>query len=309
MKKLMLSVVAAAMLAAGSASAADMRVKAPAPPPPPPSPWDVAFGGAIMSDYNFRGISQSNKSPAVFAYVEPRYTVNNWQLYAGVGGLSIGFPNNAAAEIDFYGGVRPTFGPVTFDLGVWYYYYPGGRTFDGSSRAECTNLPSWWQYNNGFCNVAKKNFSFFEAYGKATYTLNDNFSFGGAIYYNPNWLNTGAEGWYAYGTAKYTAPAMASGIGVYVSGEVGHYWLGRTDQFYGYYQLPDYTNWSVGIGFTYKVFTLDLRYYDTDLTRANCNGLTGDHTAKVSGGSLVSKWCDATFIAKLSFDATLNAVK
>ena len=36
---------------------------------------------------------------------------------------------NAAAEIDFYGGVRPTLGPLAFDFGYWYYYYPGGQCY------------------------------------------------------------------------------------------------------------------------------------------------------------------------------------
>ena len=76
----------------------------------------------IASDYVFRGISQSNQQPSVTAYFEPRYNINeNFQLYAGVGGYSIAFPNNAAAEIDFYGGIRPTFGKLALDFGVWYY--------------------------------------------------------------------------------------------------------------------------------------------------------------------------------------------
>src|SRR3954471_15362217 len=100
MKKIVLSMVAVSALAS-SALAADMVVKAPVAPPP--NPWDIAFGGAVMSDYNFRGISQSNRKPSVNAYFEPRYNINeSLQLYAGVGGYSIAFPNNAAAEIDFY---------------------------------------------------------------------------------------------------------------------------------------------------------------------------------------------------------------
>ena len=67
------------------------------------SPWDIAFGAAIMSDYNFRGITQSNRKPSG-AYFEPRYNFNDsWQGYLGLSGESISFPNRAAAEIDFYG--------------------------------------------------------------------------------------------------------------------------------------------------------------------------------------------------------------
>src|SRR5262249_40876761 len=130
MKKVVLSLVAAlAALAAASAFAADMPSKAPkvVAPAPPPSPWDIAFGSALMTDYLFRGVTQSAHHPSVAAYFEPRYNINsNWQLYAGISGESIKFANNAAAEIDFYGGVRSTWGPVVFDVGIWEYYYPGG---------------------------------------------------------------------------------------------------------------------------------------------------------------------------------------
>src|ERR1700736_5651049 len=130
MKKLVLAAAVLAMTA-GSAFAADMAVKAmKAPPPAPFDPWDVAFGSAIMSDYVFRGVTQSNHKPSVAAYFEPRYNVNkDLQLYIGASGESISFPNRAAAEIDIYGGVRPTVGMFAFDFGVWGYLYPGGQCF------------------------------------------------------------------------------------------------------------------------------------------------------------------------------------
>ena len=41
---------------------------------------------------------------------------------------------------------------------------------------------------------------------------------------------------------------------------------------------PSYNTWNIGIGFTYKVFTLDLRYSDTNLSKGNCNAFTSDYT-------------------------------
>ena len=65
MKKVVLSVVAAlAVSVAAPALAADMPAKAPkVAPAAAPSPWDIAFGAAVTSDYNFRGISQSDRGP------------------------------------------------------------------------------------------------------------------------------------------------------------------------------------------------------------------------------------------------------
>src|SRR5487761_2387778 len=68
--------VAALLAMTGSAFAADMPLKAvKAPPPAPFDPWDIAFGSAVMSDYVFRGVTQSNHNPSVAAYFEPRYNV------------------------------------------------------------------------------------------------------------------------------------------------------------------------------------------------------------------------------------------
>ena len=118
MKKVVLSVVAALAVSAAPAFAADMPVKAVKAPAAEPSPWDIAFGAAVMTDYVFRGVTQSNHRPSVSAYFEPRYNITkDIQLYVGISVETITFPNDARAEIDFYGGVRPTFGPLALDFG------------------------------------------------------------------------------------------------------------------------------------------------------------------------------------------------
>src|SRR5258708_733683 len=136
MKKLVLLATALAMVS-GSAFAADMPVKAvKAPPPAPFEPWDIAFGSAIMNDYIFRGITQSNHKPSVTAYFEPRYNVTkDVQLYVGTSFESISFPNRAAAEVDVYGGARVTVGQFAFDVGAWGYLYPGGTCQYGAANA------------------------------------------------------------------------------------------------------------------------------------------------------------------------------
>src|SRR3954468_18507040 len=300
MKKMVLLTTTLALLS-GSALAADMAVKAlKAPPPAPFEPWDIAFGSAIMNDYVFRGITQSNHKPSVAAYFEPRYNVTkDLQLYVGLAGESISFPNRAAAEIDISGGIRPTFGAFAFDFGVWGYLYPGGTCHYGAAfdtagpplSAECaTNF-----LFNG--NVIKKNLSFFEGFAKVNYTINDNWQFGLTEYYTPSFLLSGAWGNYASITGKYTAPSTtfgSSGVGMYISGEFGRQWLGTSDSFYGTaftnpgfagpfpngINYADYNTWNIGIGFTYKVFTLDLRYSDTNLSKGDCNAFTSDFATR-----------------------------
>ncbi len=309
--------VAALAMAAAPGFAAELPVKAVKAPTVAPSPWDIGFGAAIMNDYVWRGVTQSDHKPSVAAYFEPRYNINpNLQLYAGISGESIKFANNAAAEIDFYGGIRPTIGPFAFDVGFWYYYYPGGTCFSGGAFPNC---PA--SIFNG--NFAKANASFYEIYGKVSYTAGD-WALGANEYYSPNFLNTGAWGDYASATIKFTAPErMAFGpLGWYVSGEFGHQWLGTSDAFYGVPAFPngidykDYNTWNIGLGFTWKVFTLDLRYSDTDLNKGDCNAFTSDPTASgisdvtpINPSGLGSNWCGASFIAKLSADLTLGSLK
>jgi uncharacterized protein (TIGR02001 family) len=321
MKKLSLLAAAAAIsLSVMPAMAADLVTKAKPVVAVAPAPaWDLAFGSALTTDYLFRGVTQSNHKPSVNAYFEPRWNINpDNQLYIGVAGNSIAFPNRAAAEIDFYGGWRPTIGKLALDFGAWYYWYPGGQCFN--TAAFCGGggqgaLP------NG--NVMKSDASFWEVYAKATYNFTDNFAAGFGFNYSPSVLNTGAKGYYYNGNAKYTFNAFANGVTPYISGQVGYWDLGTTDAFYGCtagclviapagIKLKSYTHWDVGFGWAYKVFTVDLRYSDTNLNKGDCNAFTSDHTATgttditANNAGLGSNWCGSRFVATLKADLTLN---
>ena len=89
----------------------------------------------------------------------------------------------------------------------------------------------------------------------------------------------------------------------------GYSWFGNQSPELGGFPLPAYLNWQAGVTFSYKVFNLDLRYYDTNLSKENCFVLTGDPNAQPGGAvnlvtnpeGLTSGWCKATFVAKVSF--------
>jgi len=58
-----------------------------------------------------------------------------------------------------------------------------------------------------------------------------------------------------------------------------------------------------------KIFSLDLRYHDTNLSKENCFVFTGDPNATLGGQTtmtnpegLTSNWCSATFVAKFGFE-------
>jgi uncharacterized protein (TIGR02001 family) len=309
MKRILLSAVAAAVLSVTSAFAADMPVKA-KPPMPEPSPWDWAFGGALMSDYNFRGISQSAKGSSGTVYSETRYNAtSNFQLYFGQQTWAVALPTRPSCECDIYAGIRPTVGPLSFDLGAIYYWYPKEQQqfIDPTGTLVTSAL------RPGGTILTLRDSDFWEVYGKVTWdVVKDKFAVGANVYYSPSWLKTGAGGTYASITAKFTGPEFKVGLfgidslGWFISGEVGRYWLGTADKFVPFFapfDLPDYTTWNVGLAFTYKVFTFDVRYYDTDLSKANCFVLTGDPRGIING-NVQSSWCGSTVIAAMKFDLT-----
>src|SRR5262245_55462511 len=199
MNKLIVSIAAGLLGMATSAIAADMPVKAPKRAAEV-SPWDIAFGGALMSDYNCRGISQSDRGPSTTAYVETRYNVNpSLQFYAGSQYWAVDLPTHPSCECDFYAGFRPTVGPLAFDFGFIYYWYPRERQVfvDGAGAATFVRTISPFTPNGGL--------DYWEVYGKVTWdVIKDRFALGANVYYSPDWLNSGASGLYVSGTAKVT---------------------------------------------------------------------------------------------------------
>lgn len=90
----------------------------------PASPHTLAGNMAIVSDYRFRGISQTYLQPAIQGGIDYSHSsgfyLGNWN--SSVSGLS--YANGAGIEMDIYGGYKKGFGDFTFDLGLLQYYYP-----------------------------------------------------------------------------------------------------------------------------------------------------------------------------------------
>ncbi len=274
----------------GQALAADLPASAPKVLPEvaatASTPIDFIFGARIQSDYNFRGISQSNRNPSLQGYGELQLFDNF--LYFGVAGYQVDLPTRPAAEIDLTAGIRPKFGALTLDLGVIGYVYPDERRLI---------------VDQTFFSLA--NTDFVELAGKASFAVNDQFSLGANVFYAYDWLGSGANATYVSATAKYTFPDLGVPGSFAISGELGHYLIGRTSLQLGSIQLPDYTYWNAGVSYTYKNLTLDLRYHDTDLSKQECFVLTGDPKG-IFTGSGRSKWCGEAVIATLAVDFTAS---
>src|SRR5262245_19175481 len=114
--------LAAAALAPGGAVAQDLT-NAPVPtesPSPETAYFDVAVGAAFTTNYISHGITNSGNSPAIQGYVEPSF---DW-AYLNVWSSNVDYGEGfEGAEIDVALGIRPEFGPLSFDLGYVHYFY------------------------------------------------------------------------------------------------------------------------------------------------------------------------------------------
>lgn len=102
---------AAASLTMATAAAAQEEAAGPA----------VSFNVGVASDYVFRGVSQTNEDPQVFAGVDLVADI----FYAGAWASNVDFGDETDGEFDLYAGVTPTIGPVAANFGIIYYGYIG----------------------------------------------------------------------------------------------------------------------------------------------------------------------------------------
>ena len=143
MKKSLTSLAAITLVAASSLSQA--QTPAPAAPAAAPAPADsLTYNMGVVTDYRYRGISQSRKQPALQGGVD---FVSTSGFYVGAWASQIKWINDAQTdynkshtpkielkglkgqvEIDIYGGYKKEIAKDTvLDFGVLQYYYPGNK--------------------------------------------------------------------------------------------------------------------------------------------------------------------------------------
>jgi uncharacterized protein (TIGR02001 family) len=266
---------------AGLAAEAPLR----AAPPPDGSPFEFNGRAGFASDYIYRGVTLSDRKPAVGVGLEAALGL----LYAGATVTSVKLPSQPAAEITMVGGVRPKLGDIDFDFGWTYFLYPGETVPVGVAAG----------------------IDYWEAAARADTRIGEALRVAGGFAYSPNVSNTGAWSKYAAFGLGVDLPrnALPENVAASVSGSVGYFWFGNQSAALGGFPLPAYLNWSAGVTFTRNVFNLDLRYHDTNLSKEDCFVFTGDPGATPGGSidpvrnpeGLRSRWCSATFVAKFWF--------
>lgn len=189
------------------------------------------------TDYVFRGLSQTLEDPTAQGGADATcgmFYVGTWM--SGVDFYSDNkLPGDASMEVDFYAGIKPTWGPLTFDLGVIYYWYPGGN--DGGRFGP--------------------ELDFVELKGGVSGTWN-NFSLGGTLFWSPDYTLETGNTITLEGTAGYTFKAIGP-VTPSVSALIG------TTQFLDNSgDGLDYVYWNAGFTLAVDKFSFDFRYWDTN---------------------------------------------
>jgi uncharacterized protein (TIGR02001 family) len=194
--------------------------------------WSITMGGT--SDYIFRGLSLSNEDPAFQPSVNFGYGI----LYFGLWGSNVSGDGFAPWETDIYGGIKPVWGPVTFDFGVVWYTYPGADKLGGSLGLD-----------------------YVEFKAGASYSPIKNLTYTPILWYTPDQGGHYSETFTTESTLAYTLPAC----GIFtptVSGLIGWSTAQNDGFFLG---EDDYTYWNAGMALAVEKFTFDFRYWDTNI--------------------------------------------
>jgi uncharacterized protein (TIGR02001 family) len=223
---------AAFTLVGGAANAADLGSLKDTPVEEKSS-HTVTVNGGLTTDYVFRGQSQSDEGPSVFAGLDIAYGM----FYAGFWAASVDdFVSFGNIEIDVYTGIKKSYNGVDFDFGVIYYAYP----------------------DDGY----PVNVSYLELKAAASAKVWRDITLTGTVFWSPDYtLETGST-WTFEGKAAAPLPIW----GLTVSGAFGHVTSEDENGAFAFNFGDDsYNYWNVGLSKTFREkFTVDVRYWGTD---------------------------------------------
>lgn len=148
---------------------------------------DVAFNVGVVSDYRYRGISQTRVKPAVQGGID--YSAGGF--YVGAWASSIkwikDFGGDADVEIDLYGGYKGSLtADIGYDVGILTYQYPSNKLSPSADTTEIYGAlsygPATLKYShavtNTFANPDSKNSYYLD--------LSATFDVGGGLMLTPH---------------------------------------------------------------------------------------------------------------------------
>jgi uncharacterized protein (TIGR02001 family) len=222
----------------------------------PSKPFTVSGSAGLVTDYRFRGVSQSDRDPAVQAGITVSHESG---LYAGIWGSNLagwgtfGGPN---LELDLIGGYKKTFGPATVDVGVTWYTYPGGadKTDFAEPYVKVSGTMGPVTLLGGVAYAPKQ-----EALGRWYFTGADASE---GIYNDPG---DKEDNLYLWSDASAAIP----GLPLTAKAHIGYSWGNKGLGPNGTSVTPtgEYLDWMLGLDWAaYGPVTLGVAYIDTNIT-------------------------------------------
>lgn len=127
---------------------------------------DLAFNVGVVTDYRYRGISQTRLKPTLQGGVD--FSAGGFYLGAWASGIKWikDFGGDASYELDLYGGYKGQLtADVSYDIGVLTYQYPSNKLDPSANTTEIygalTYGPATLKYSHAltdtFANLDSKN--------------------------------------------------------------------------------------------------------------------------------------------------------
>lgn len=161
------------LLAALALSGTALAQSTPATPEPD---YTLSFNAGAVSDYRYRGISQSRLRPALQAGADFAHKSG---FYVGTWGSTIRWikdaGGDASIELDVYGGYKTTLGAFGIDVGALRYLYPGSSLPVSPNTTELYAAGTWGPATLKYSHAVTNLFGF--ANSKDSYYLDLSASF------------------------------------------------------------------------------------------------------------------------------------
>jgi uncharacterized protein (TIGR02001 family) len=141
--------------------------------------FTVSANAGVVTDYRYRGISQSRLKPAFQAGVDLGHSSG---FYIGTWGSSIKWVKDGggdtSAEVDVYGGYKFTAGPIGVDLGVLRYLYPGSSMAVNPDTTELYAAGTWGPVTLKYSHAVTNTFGWADSKNSYYVDLNASFDTG-----------------------------------------------------------------------------------------------------------------------------------
>jgi uncharacterized protein (TIGR02001 family) len=233
----------------------------------PPKPFTVSGSVALVSDYRFRGVSQSNKHMAVQGGLTVSHETGFYGSLWGSNLAGWGTFGGANMELDVVGGYKHAFGGTTVDAGLTWYMYPGGAS--NTDFAE--------PYVKLSRTIGPANLLVGVAYAPRQQAL-------GNYSNTPQSRGQKQDNLYVWGDAGMGIPGTAITARAHLGYSSGNPGLGPN----GTSVAPtgDYADWLIGADYVLGPVTLGVAYVDTDITKRESAYLQPNFSSTKNGSTI-----------------------